>query len=107
MEQGPFSEANSSTASKETHNILRKPNAHYRVHNSPPLVPILRQMSPVHVTLYFFFKFLFNIILPYLPRSSKLSRSFLFPHQKPLFIYLLAHTCYMPSQYRPLFLCYK
>ena len=106
MEQGPFSEADSSTVSKEIHNISRRPNVHYRVHNSPPFVPILRQISPVHVTLSSFFKIYFNIILPSLPRSSKWSFSFLFPHQKPLFIYFLAYACYIPRQYRPPFLCY-
>jgi hypothetical protein len=107
MEQGTFfSEADSSTASKEINNISRKPDVHYRVNNSPPFVPILRQMSPVHVTLYGFLKIHFNIILPSLPRSSKWSLSFLFSHQSPLFIYLLAYTCYMPCQYRRSFICY-
>jgi hypothetical protein len=106
MQQGPSSEGNNSTPFKEIHNILRKPNVHYRVPNSPPFVLMLRQITPVHVTLSFFFKIRFNIILPSLPRSSKWSLSFLFPHQNPLFIYLLAHKCYMPRQYSPPFLCY-
>ena len=106
MEQGPFSEANSSTARKVNHNISRKRNVLNRLHNSPPFVPILRQMSPVHFTLSCFFKIHFNIILPSLPRSSKLSLCFLFPRQNPLFIHILAHACYMPCHYRPPFLCY-
>jgi hypothetical protein len=41
-------------------------------------VPVLNQISPDH-----FFKIHFNIIL-FTPRSSKLSLSFMFPHQNPV-----------------------
>jgi hypothetical protein len=36
---------------------------HYRVHNSPPLILILRQMNALH-TSYALFKIHFNIIFP-------------------------------------------
>jgi len=32
------------------HPLVRKTQVHYRVHNSPPLMPIVRQMNPVHTS---------------------------------------------------------
>jgi hypothetical protein len=66
--KSPSSEANSLSVSKEVPRLLWNPRAHYRVHNSLPLVPILIQMNPVH---NFPTSIHSNIILPTTPRSIK------------------------------------
>jgi hypothetical protein len=61
MEHSPW-EANSRWATQEF-----DPKFHYRVHNSPPLIPVLRQMNLIHEPPPYFFKIHSNIILPFTP----------------------------------------
>jgi len=55
-EQSPSWEGNSHWASQEIPRLLCNPRVQYRVHSSPPLVPILSQMHSVHTFPPYFLK---------------------------------------------------
>ena len=87
-EPSPSLEANRSSGSQETPRALWNPKVHYRIHNSPPPVPILSQTDLVH----------FNIILP---GSSKPPPSLRFPHQNPVCNPLFPIRAKCPAYHSP------
>jgi hypothetical protein len=51
MEQRPSWEANSFSASQQIPRVLWNPEVNYCFHKTPPPVPILSQLNPVHVSI--------------------------------------------------------
>jgi hypothetical protein len=94
MELSSSWEATNCTATQELPSTLWNPKAYYLVHRSPPLVPILNQISPVHITPSYLSKIHFNIIYPPTSWSSAF----------PPISYMhssLPYSCYMPCPSHP------
>jgi hypothetical protein len=62
MELSPSWEATNCETTQERPSILWKPKVHYRFHKSPQLVPILRQIDPVHTIPFCLSKSQLNIV---------------------------------------------
>jgi hypothetical protein len=60
-------EAISHSASQEIPRLLCNLTIHYHVHKSPPLVPILSQMKPVHTFSPYIPQLHYNIVFPSIP----------------------------------------
>jgi hypothetical protein len=69
-ELSPSWETANCAATQELPNILRNPKVHHCVHKSPPLVPILSQIDPVHTIPFYLSKNYFNIVHPLTSSSS-------------------------------------
>jgi hypothetical protein len=93
-------QANCHSANQKIPCLLWYPKVHYRVHNNPPLVPILSQMNSVHNYAPYLSKIRCNIFLPSLPRPSERSLPFRFSDHDLLCIYSF-HACYIPYPSHP------
>jgi hypothetical protein len=56
-----LSQANSHLATEEFFKILWNPKVHYCVHKGTPLVPVMSQINPIHITRSYISKTILNI----------------------------------------------
>jgi len=73
--------------------LLWKPEVRYCVHNSPPLDPMLRQLSPVHILTFYSFLKSVLILSSSMTMPSKLSHSDLSTKILYAFMIPLRATC--------------
>ena len=85
MEQNHSLEARSHSYSKEIIRVSWNPKVHYRIHNSPPLVPIPSLLNPLHTFKLSFSEVHFNIIL-----STQRPKAF----SSPQLLGLVSYKCF-------------
>jgi hypothetical protein len=78
----------------------QNPKVHHRIHNSPPTMPLLSQVNPLHSPSANLPKVRFHPILPSTPWPFKGSLSPGFSHQTPVHINSLCYACHMPRPSR-------
>jgi hypothetical protein len=96
MQQSSYSEADSLSATQQIPRLLWNTKFHYHIHNSPPLVPILRQMNSVHTFPPYFPKVHSYISFPSTISSSVWCLPFRFLDKNFVCISPLFHAGYMP-----------
>jgi hypothetical protein len=83
MELSPSLEAASRSATQEFPHFLRNPMVYYRVYKSSPLIPILSQMNPVHISPFYPLRHTFRLS----SHSRLVLPSALFPFGIPIKIW--------------------
>jgi len=78
MEQSPFWESKTDSASPQIYRLLWKTNVQNRLLKDRSLLPNLRQMKPFHNFPFYFLKICYNIFRPTTPRFYEWSLPFRF-----------------------------
>jgi hypothetical protein len=95
MELNPSWEAANCAATQELPSILWNQKVHHHVHKSPPLVPVLSQIDPVHTIPSYLSKIYFNTVHPHVSWISLVVSFLLASHQYLICIPLCPNSCYM------------
>jgi hypothetical protein len=73
MKQSASKESNSFSATQEVLPLIWNTKVHHHIHNSASLVPNMGQTNPVQGLSSYLYKIHFNILLPSMRRSSRIS----------------------------------